>query len=180
FLLLPLYNSIAGMHLHFSLSNFALWQLVVYSAFGTLLAASIYPALLLSGFAPLQVMKGKMSSGNVAPLLRNTLVYFQFSISMVLIVATLVIGRQMNYMRQLDLGYDKSYVFSVPLPNDAVKHIDAVKAELRSQPGVVDVALSDIYDLTSVSNSTGDLEWPGKPANSLLLIAQSAIDKDFI
>ena len=180
FLLLPLYNSITSKQLHFSLSNAALWKVVGYAALATLLAASIYPAFLLSGFNPLQVMKGKTASGTGSALLRKVLVVFQFTISMILIVATLVIGRQMNYMRQLDLGYDKSYVFSASLPNEAMQHIDAVKNELRNQPGVVDVAFSDIYDLTGISNSTGDLEWPGKPDNSLLIIADAVVDKDFI
>lgn len=179
-LLLPLYNNIAGKDLHFSLSNIGIWKVVGYSALGTLLAASIYPALLLSGFQPLQVMKGKMASGIGATLLRKVLVVFQFSISMMLIVATLVISRQMTHMRKLDLGYDKSYVFNVQLPGDAVKHIDAVKNELQKHPGIVSVALSDIYDITDMYNATGDLEWPGKPANSSLIISQSAIDKDFI
>ncbi|GAA4803464.1 ABC transporter permease [Olivibacter ginsenosidimutans] len=180
FLLLPLYNTISGKELHFSLSNGELWKVIGYSALGTLLAASVYPALLLSGFQPLQVMKGKMTSGTGAVLLRKILVVFQFSISIVLILATFVISRQMVYMRKLDLGYDKDYVFSVSLPDNAVKHIDAVKNELRNHLGIVNVALSDIYDVTAISNATGDLEWPGKPANSSLIISQSSIDKDFI
>ncbi|WP_353129770.1 ABC transporter permease [Parapedobacter pyrenivorans] len=179
-LLLPLYNNIAGKQLHFSLSNMEIWKVIGYSALGTLLAAAIYPALLLSGFQPLQVMKGKMASGVGATLLRKVLVVFQFAISMVLIVATLVISRQMTYMRKLDLGYDKSYVFSVPLPDDAVEHIEAVKNELRNHPGIVNVALSDMYDITNAGSSTGDLEWPGKPVNSSLIITQSSIDADFI
>ncbi|WP_257666728.1 ABC transporter permease [Parapedobacter tibetensis] len=179
-LLLPLYNNIAGKQLHFSLSNVEIWKVIGYSALGTLLAASIYPALLLSGFQPLQVMKGKMASGTGAALLRKVLVVFQFAISMVLIVATFVISRQMTYMRELDLGYDKSYVFSVSLPDDAVEHIDAVKNELRNHPGIINVALSDMYDMTNAGAATGDLEWPGKPANSSLIITQSSIDEDFI
>src|SRR5690606_38481955 len=162
------YNNIAGKQLHFSLSNLEFWKVIGYSAMGTLLAASIYPALLLSGFQPLHVMKGKMASGTGAVLLRKVLVVFQFSISMVLIVATLVISRQMTYMRELDIGYDKSYVFSVSLPDDAVEHIEAVKNELLNHPGIVNVALSDMYDITDASNATGDLEWPGKPNNSTL------------
>ncbi|WP_028298185.1 ABC transporter permease [Olivibacter sitiensis] len=179
-LLLPFYNTLAGKELQFSWYNPNIWKVIGYSALGTLLAASIYPALLLSGFQPLQVMKGKMSSGIGATLLRKVLVVFQFSISMVLIVATLVIGRQMAYMRLLDLGYDKNYVFSVPLPDNAVEHIDAVKNELRNHPGIINVALADMYDFTNIGNATGDLEWPGKPANLAIFVSQSSIDKDFI
>lgn len=179
-LLMPLYNHIAGKHLQFSLSNAEIWKVIGYSALGTLLAASIYPALLLSGFQPLQVMKGKMASGIAAASLRKILVIFQFSISMVLIVATLVISGQLAYMRKLDLGYDKSHVFSVSLPGNAVKHIGAIKDELRKHPAVVSAALSDIYDITDIQNATGDLIWPGKPTNASVIISQSLIDEDFI
>ncbi|PPL02988.1 ABC transporter permease [Parapedobacter indicus] len=179
-LLLPLYNNISGKQLHFSLANPEMWKVVGYSAVGTLVAASIYPALLLSGFQPLQVMKGKMASGRSASLLRKVLVVFQFSIAMVLIVATLVISRQMAYMRKVDLGYDKSYVFSASLPDAAVEHIDAVKNELTNHPGIVSIALSNVNDITNMDNSTGDLDWPGKPENSGLIISQSLIDGNFI
>src|SRR5690606_37609662 len=83
-LFLPLYNNIADKQLHFSLSNLGIWKVIGYSALCTLLAASIYPALLLSGFRPLEIMKGTMASGRGASLLRKVLVVFQFSISMVL------------------------------------------------------------------------------------------------
>ena len=179
-LLLPQYNSIAGKQLQFTIGNLELWKVIGYSALGTLLAASIYPALLLSGFKPLQVMKGKMAAGIGTTLLRKVLVVFQFAISMVLIVATLVISRQLAYMRQVDLGYDKSYVFSAYLPDDAIEHIDAVKNELNKLPGIISTGLSDMYDFTSVGNSTGDLLWPGKPDNKDIIIAQSSVDEDFI
>src|SRR5690606_30627971 len=80
FLLMPLYNNIAGKQLQFSCSNVAIWKVIAYSAMGTLLAASIYPALLLSGFRPLHAMKGKMASGIGTVFLRKALVVFQFAI----------------------------------------------------------------------------------------------------
>ena len=180
FLLLPVYNSISGKVLHFSFANAEIWQVIGYSALGTLLAASIYPALLLSAFDPLKTMKGKTASGMGTALFRQVLVVFQFSISMVLIVATLVISRQMDYIRKMDLGYDKSYVFSVPLPGGVVDHIDAVKSELAGQPGITHVALSDIYDLADHESATSDIEWAGKPANNQTIISQAVVDQDFI
>src|SRR5690606_18170749 len=113
-------------------------------------------------------------------LFRKILVVFQFSISIVLIISTIVIGRQMEYIKQKNVGYDKSYVFTVPLPDKAIEHIDAIKDELRKSSGILNVSLSDIYDISNINSSTGDIEWTGKSENSQLIISQSSIDKDFI
>ncbi|MFC3196087.1 ABC transporter permease [Parapedobacter deserti] len=180
FVLLPVYNLIAGKQLHVSLSDTGVWTVVGYSAVGTLLATAIYPALLLSDFHPLQAMKGRIASGIGSAFFRKILVVFQFAISMVLIVATLVIGKQLEYIQKLDLGYDKDYVFTVPLPNAVSGHIDAIKNELGGQPGITGVSLADIYDLSNYESSTGDLDWPGKPANSQVIINQAVIDQHFI
>lgn len=179
-LLMPLYNRLSGKDLHFSLANLEVLKVILLSIVGTLLVSGIYPALLLSSFNPIQSLKGKLSSGMGASFFRKMLVVFQFAISVVLIISTLVISRQMHYVRNKSLGYNNSYVFTVPLPEEAVKHIDAIKNELNSQPGIINVAASDIYDMTSVGGATGDLDWQSKPANSQFLITQALVGKNFI
>ncbi|QEC51920.1 putative permease [Anseongella ginsenosidimutans] len=180
FALLPAYNLITGKTLQLSLTDASIWKTIGYAALGTLLAASIYPALLLSDFHPLRALKGKVASGIGNDLFRKALVVFQFSISIVLVVATLVIGRQLNYVRKMDLGYDKSYVFSVPLPNTVAGHIDALKNELTGQHGIINVSLTDIYDIANHESASSDLEWAGKPEGSQSMITQAVIDEDFI
>ncbi len=86
----------------------------------------------------------------------------------------------MNFIKSKDVGYDKSYVFSVPLTQEVVDHLDAVKTELKKQSGILDVAASDIYSLSNVNNATGDIDWETKPANSNMMITQLSVDKDFI
>lgn len=179
-LLMPLYNQLSGKDLQFSLANPQVWKVIVLSAAGTLIASGIYPAIVLSAFHPIDSLKGNISSGIGTALFRKILVVFQFAISVILIVSTLVIIKQMHYVKNKSLGYDKSYVFTVPLPDNAVKHIDAIKNELASQPGIVNVATSDIYDLANLGNATGDLAWEGKPANSQFIISQACIGKSFI
>lgn len=180
FLLSPFYDHLTGRQLQLSIFDRTVWKVIAYTALGTLLASSIYPALLLAGFKPLAVIKGKMITGNHGALLRKLLVVFQFCISMVLIVATLVISRQMAYMQDLDLGYDKNYVLTVPLPPSAVQHIDAIKHQLAARTEITHVASAEIYDMTALGNSTGDLEWSGKPENSTFIVTTANIDQDFI
>ncbi len=179
-LLLPLYNQISGKDLQFSLANPQVWKVVIISVGGTLIASSIYPAIILSAFHPIDSLKGKISSGISTALFRKILVIFQFAVSVILIVSTLVISKQMHYVRNKNLGYDKSYVFTVQLPDNAVSHLDVIKNELSKQPGILNVAASDIYDMANLENATGDLDWVGKPANSQFIISQACIGKNFI
>jgi putative ABC transport system permease protein len=147
---------------------------------GTLVASSIYPAILLSSFKPIEALKGKFTAGIGAASFRKALVVFQFSISVILLICTIIMGRQMNFIKSKDLGYDKSYVFSVPLPDEVANRQDAVKTELKNQTGVLNVAISGVYNFTDIGSSTGDIDWQGKPANSMMMITQVNADKDFI
>jgi ABC-type antimicrobial peptide transport system permease subunit len=180
FLLMPLYNSISGEMLSFNLSDVKVWEVTGLAVLGTLIASSIYPAILLSSFKPLESLKGNITSGIGMAAFRKALVVFQFTISVVLIVCTIIMSNQMKFVKNKNLGYDKSYVFSVPLPQGVVNHLDAVKTELEKHSSILNVAASDVYNFSDVSGSTGDLDWKAKPANTNLMITQIAADKDFI
>ncbi len=180
YLLMPLYNQISGKSLEFSLTNAQVWKVLILAIAGTLVAASIYPALLLSSFNPITALKGKISMGAGTVNFRKGLVVFQFAISVILIVSTLAIGSQMKYVMEKNPGYERSYVFSVPMPDAALKHTDAIKNELSANGSILDVSFSNVYNVSSIGNSTGDIAWPGKPENFSMIIAQSNIDKDFI
>ena len=180
FLLMPLYNDISGKTLSFSLTDINVWKVVGLAVLGTLVVSSIYPAFLLSSFKPIESLKGKISSGLGIASFRKALVVFQFAISVILLVSTIIMGNQMSFIKNKDLGYDKSYVFSVPLTDEVVKHLGGVKTELKNEPDILDVAASDVYDFSNVYGATGDLDWSGKPANSVMMITQIDADKDFI
>jgi predicted permease len=180
FLLIPLYNNISGQTLSLNLSDMGVLKAASVAIFGTLIASSIYPAILLSSFNPIQSLKGKLTSGVGISLLRKGLVVFQFAISVILLVCTIIMSNQMSFIKNKNLGYDKSYVFSVPLPDDAVTHLDAIKTELKKQTGIMNVAASDAYNFANTSSATGDINWPEKPSDDKMMITQVAADKDFI
>ncbi|HVX28527.1 MAG TPA: ABC transporter permease [Parafilimonas sp.] len=180
YLLMPLYNDISGKELSFSLTDVAVRKAAGLAIAGTVIASGIYPALLLSSFNPIQSLKGKITSGIGVNTMRKALVVFQFAISVVLLVCTIIMSSQMQFIKNTDVGYDKSYVFAVPLTQEVTDHTDAVKTELRKQPGILNVATSDAYDIADISSSTGDLDWPGKPENTTLYITGVDADKDFI
>jgi len=180
FLLMPLYNSISGETLYFNLSDIKVWEVTGTAVLGTLIASSIYPAVLLSSFKPLESLKGKITAGIGMASFRKALVVFQFTISVILIICTIIMSNQMRFVKNKNLGYDKSYVFSVPLTDEVVNHLDAVKTELKKQSSILDVAASDAYNFSNITDATGDLDWKTKPANSNLMITQISADKDFI
>jgi putative ABC transport system permease protein len=179
-LLTPLYNNITGKTLSLDLSDLNVWKAAGAAILGTMIASSIYPAILLSSFKPLESLKGKMASGLGMVSLRKGLVVFQFAISVVLLICTMVMSHQLHFVMNKDLGYDKSYVFSVPLTQEAVDHIDAIKDELKKDPAILNTSLSDAYNFSDVGSSTGDLDWATKPPKSNMIITQISADKDFI
>ncbi|MCC6287440.1 MAG: ABC transporter permease [Chitinophagaceae bacterium] len=179
-LLVPAYNSISGKTLSFSLANPSIWMLVGFAVAGTFVLAGVYPALHLSSFSPINSLKGKLSQSFSNVLLRKVLVVFQFSISVTLIICTLIIGRQMRYISKMNVGFNKEYVFTVGLSDDAQNHIDAVKSQLKKEPGILSTSLSNVYDISDYGIATGDIEWQGKSKNDNMVVSVANVDKDFI
>ena len=178
FILMPLFNQVSGKQLVFNLADYRIWLVILATTAGTLAASSIYPALLLSSFEPLKALKGKISAGIGDVLFRKILVVTQFVFSIVLIVGTIVITGQLNYIRAKDLGYDKTNVFMFGM-RAIGPHYDAVRAELLKQPGVLDVARSS-GPIVHIGGLDGSPDWDGKPANSTFIVHPMAVDKDFI
>ncbi|QKJ30092.1 ABC transporter permease [Mucilaginibacter mali] len=177
-ILLPYYNLISGKHLHLDLMDLRLWKVVGITFVGTLIVSSIYPSLLLSSFEPLKALKGKLSLGIVNASFRKVLVVTQFTFSVLLIIITLVIGRQLKYIREKDPGYDRSQVFSFRV-GQMRSHLDAVMAELRSQPGIIAVSTSD-NRLVNNGHTTGGVDWDGKDVNTMFVIHHFGMDEKFI
>ena len=121
-LLIPLFNTIADKNLSLSFTgNIGLIAVFIGLAVITGLIAGSYPAFFLSSFIPVKVLKGKFSNSLSAVMLRKGLVIFQFIISIVLIIASVVISNQMNYLRSADLGFDKTRQIVIPLRSAAAK-----------------------------------------------------------
>jgi putative ABC transport system permease protein len=147
YLLLPFFNNASGRELHFSLLKnwpmlIAFFAMAVAAGF----IAGSYPAFYLSSFMPVKVLKGKLTNTLAAVSLRKTLVVFQFVISVILIIASVVIASQMSYMRNKDLGFAKEQQLVIPLRSLAAKKIStALKAEIKRNPQVADAGASMYY-----------------------------------
>ncbi|GAB4046656.1 ABC transporter permease [Spirosoma litoris] len=178
YLLLPAYNQLSGKELALDFSNYHIWQVMGFTIVGTLLASSIYPALLLSSFEPLKALKGRVSARFSEAAFRRGLVIAQFTVTVVLIASTLIIRNQLSYIQSKELGYDRSQTFGFFML-DMSKHYDAVKAELLQQPGIVSITRASA-NIVRLSGQTGDNEWDGKEKGESMFMRPVSIDRDFI
>jgi putative ABC transport system permease protein len=148
FILLHVFNSLSGKEFTFGtlLHPFNLLLLLGVILFTGLVGGS-YPALYLSSFKPVSVLKGTLSkaSGNVN--LRRTLVVLQFSISMIMLICTWIVHSQLSYLQRKDLGFDKSQVMTVTVNTgeDERGKISAMNNDFRSIPGIKDVGTGNSY-----------------------------------
>ncbi|HVX49887.1 MAG TPA: FtsX-like permease family protein, partial [Chitinophagaceae bacterium] len=178
YMLLPLFNDVSGKQLVINLADYHLWMVILLTIAGTLLASSIYPAVLLSSFKPLKALRSKFSTSSGNAGFRKALVITQFVFSVVLITGTLVIRGQLDFIRSRELGYDKSYTLQVGM-GEMAEHYDAVKAELLKQPGVLAVTRASGSPV-QIGGETGSNDWAGKQKGQTLMLHPMCIDKDFI
>jgi putative ABC transport system permease protein len=139
YLLLPAFNNLVGKSLQFILDPIVIAGLIAFALLVGALAG-IYPAFVLSAFNPVDVMKGTFSRSSTGTLLRNGLVVFQFTISVFLIVATLIVGRQMSFMMNKDLGFDKESVMMIDRAFALQAKRESFLTEIRKMPSVVSAA----------------------------------------
>ena len=140
-LLLPWFTEFSGISVNFGLSR---WQLFVTILAGVGLLGILsgsYPALVLSKFNPARVLKGKFSSSNEGLLLRKVLVVVQFAVSVILIVGTLVIYKQLNFVQEKDLGFEQEQVAVLPMRSNEIRdRFEALKDQVLNVPGVMEVS----------------------------------------
>ncbi|WP_028298856.1 ABC transporter permease [Olivibacter sitiensis] len=176
---LPAFNYLAGKTLGINLFDGKLLLTLTGIALITGLVAGSYPALFLSGFQPIKVLKGNTkSSGSGNLLFRNGLVVVQFVVSIVLLVGTVVVYQQLNYMKDRDIGYEKSNLIYVPMTGDIWTGQDAYKSELLQNPLTANFAITNELPTNSISGST-DIKWEGKDPNSQIVIPSFDVSENF-
>jgi putative ABC transport system permease protein len=178
-LFLPVFNELASRQLAINVLDAKLWLSLFGIALITGLISGSYPALFLSGFNPVKVLKGNMKSMGGNLLFRNALVVTQFMVSIVLLVGTVVIYRQLKFIKDRNPGFEKANLLYMPMTGDMWGKQEALKAELKANPLTSDATI--ITDLpTNLGGWTLDVKWDGKDPQSQISIPVMAVNEDFI
>ncbi|HXB93816.1 MAG TPA: FtsX-like permease family protein, partial [Puia sp.] len=181
-LLLPVFNGITGKQLTLHFDPFHFLVLAGITLLTGLFAGS-YPALYLSGFRPVAVLKSTLKTSRGEMWARKGLVVFQFTLSILFIAAVLIIYRQVSYIQSRDLGYNRDHVidFNIPIQMDSIYLVHAASfvKELNNIPGVVSAG-SHAHNLTGDHGEISGVQWPGKDPGLDIAFANIEIGDHFL
>jgi putative ABC transport system permease protein len=176
---LPAFNALTDKAITFGRLFPGTVLLFVGLALLTGFLAGVYPALYLSSFNAIAVLRSTFKARRSAVGLRKSLVVFQFAMSILLIVGTLTVYRQIDYIRQKNLGLDRENVVSLTLEGGIQQQYDAFRQELLARPGIASVTATSTNPL-DVGQSTTDPTWDGKDPESVVLFHIISARHDFI
>ena len=172
-LLMPAYNNLLGYTTPSYWTNPLVYIFIAGVILIVGLLAGSYPALLLSSFSPIDSLKGKLKVGKRGSFFRKTLVVFQFSISVLLIISITVILKQMNYVQNIDLGFNKEHALIIRLDNNDISEKKLLfKNQLANDPSVSSVSL--MSGEPGGFHDTHTFEAEAKPNETLLLNTEFA------
>lgn len=177
---LPYFNQLLARTLTFSWSAWWLLPVLICGAAVIGLIAGLYPSFYLSSFSPVKVLKGRNGIGLRSESLRSALVSFQFVISIGLIICTIVVGRQMKFVLNKNLGFDKEQVLLLHATHTLGKNIGAFKNELINLPGVKSVSVTGFVPVDGNNRDGGPILKEGMDANSGVQSQHWRVDHDYV
>ncbi|MGC4035862.1 MAG: ABC transporter permease [Chitinophagaceae bacterium] len=163
---LPFFNLVANKQMSIQWNSPAFWLLSAAFILITALIAGSYPAFYLSSFRPVKVLKGTFKAGRLAAMPRKVLVVLQFTVSVILIIGTLTVYRQIQFAKDRPVGYSRANLISIPSGSGPGihDHFNAVRDELLQTRSIASMAESE-SPTTGIWNSTSGFSWPGKDPN---------------
>ena len=161
---LPFFNELTDKNLSILWTSPIFWIACIVTVLTTGVLAGLYPALYLSSFQPVKVLKGEFRFGRLAIFQRKALLVFQYCISVVLIVCTLVIYQQIGFAKDRPVGYKYNHLITFPITPEINTHFNTFRDELRTSGAAIELTKSaspttDYYILD------GRISWPGRDPN---------------
>jgi len=158
-----LINRALNIDVQFNLSDFRIIMIFTGIALFTAIASGLLPALYLSSSKPVEILQGKKGSGNSFSFFRQSLIIFQFTIPVVLIIIVLIIKAQDSYMKNFDLGFDKERLMIIDNTPKTEVHSESIRTDLLSLPGIEMVSFTNCIPAMGAKVSN-EVSWEGKDA----------------
>jgi len=175
---LPYFNEITGKQISLNYNTSIMLSFLAITLFTGLISGS-YPALYLSGFKPIAILKGKLNTSYGELLTRKGLIVFQFILSVMFIVGVLVVYKQMELIQNKNLGYNKDNIIYFEMEGKVKENLDAFLSEIKKIPGVKN-ASSIWYSFLGITNSTSDVSWEGKDSRLIVDMHYRRVNYDMI
>jgi putative ABC transport system permease protein len=176
--LLPQFNQLTGKQIRLGFDPRLIISIIGVTVVTGFLAGS-YPALYLSGFKPIKILKGKFRSSFAEAFSRKGLVVFQFTLSVILIVSVLVVYKQIQYIQKTNPGYSKDNVIRFNTEGKILGNEETFMAELKKMPGVVNASFT-FNNMVGRNYGTYGLDWEGKAPNASVYFEGFGASYDFI
>ena len=175
---LPFFNQISGKNITIvSVFSGEFIFILGLLAIVTSLVAGSYPALFLSSFSPLEVLKRQPAGSKKGSLFRKSIITLQFALSTFMIIATLVVSQQIDFLQNYNLGFAKENIVYLPIPRSN-NNIDAMKNELLGYTDIVKVGSSNILPVHG--NESNFNEWEGNAGIKNVLFNITTVDFDYL
>ncbi|MES1223039.1 MAG: ABC transporter permease, partial [Bacteroidota bacterium] len=176
---LPYFNKLTQKEMTLQIDNPLFWGIMIAFTILTGLLAGSYPAFYLSSFNPVRVLKGNLKAGKSSSLPRKILVVAQFASSVILMIGTIVIYRQIQHGKDRPIGFNNKGLISVDWSGDISKNFEAVRQELLSSGAVISVCKSNSPPSQIYSNNNG-WEWKNsQPVEKTVIFSTIATEYDY-
>ncbi|MDM8174940.1 FtsX-like permease family protein [Olivibacter sp. 47] len=181
-ILLPTFNGLTGKEMDYPFFQLSFWIEIISLVLITGIIAGMYPALYLSSLKPIQIVKGINCSGKKAILFRKTTTIFQFSLSSLLIIATVVISNQVSFIKNNNLGYDRENLLYVRIEGELSKFdkYQLFKQKASNLPGISMIDRSSEAPHEMSFETTTPIDWQGKPDNASVAFKPASVGFDFV
>ena len=160
-LLLPVLNKLSGKELATNYMSLEFWTTLLFIVLSTSFISGLYPALFISGFQPVKVLKGKLGTTSTGLNLKKGLVIFQFASSIIIIICTMIVFNQLNFIQNTNLGYDKENIVCLKIKGDISSQYEAFKNHLLENAHIISVSRSEPPSAEELGK-TEDIQWAGK------------------
>jgi putative ABC transport system permease protein len=176
---LPFFNRLSDKAMTIPWNNPVFWLITIGFMVAVSLVAGSYPAFYLSAFKPIKVLKGNMLTGRLAAIPRKVLVVLQFTVSIVLIIGTIVIYRQVQYAKNRPVGYERDRLIKIKMNTPEIyAHYDALRSDLIASEAAIEMAESNSSPAEIFSNNSG-MDWEGRQPDLDPLFGTIAVTHDF-